>query len=361
MIYHIWLSRTAKISCDKACRLICEAGSAKAVFDASEQWLHSKNYLTNTDIEALGDKDLKNAQDIIDKCGKKSIDIITFSDKRYPKLLREIHLPPVVLYVKGSLPQMDGQPVFGIVGSRKPTLDSADFAYKTAKELTQAGMLVVSGLAQGVDAKAAQGALVSGSTVAVLGTAIDNPYPKSNTGLYREICQKGAVISEYPPGVRTYPTSFIERNRIISGLCIGVLVVQAGKKSGSLKTARFAEAFGRYVFVSPGLPTSDEWEGSNELLRSGAYYTACTEDILCQFKSQFSFKNIAIEEKQTICVPDNLSGSEQKVWLALADASSLDDIAQACAMPAGQVASILTMMELMGTVEQTGAQIFKRK
>jgi DNA processing protein len=227
-------------------------------------------------------------------------------------------------------------------------------------------MLIVSGLAQGVDAKAAEGALEAGSTVAVLGTAIDYPYPRQNTGLYREICRKGAVISEYPPGERTFPTSFIERNRIISGLSIGLLVVQAGKKSGSLKTARFAEDFGRYVFVSPGLPTSDEWEGSNELLRSGAFYTACARDILSQFDTRYEFRSItnneqSSNEQSSVCVPDGLSPDEQKVYLALIKPMRADDIAAACDMPSEEANSILTVMELMGHIEQTDTQIFRRK
>ncbi|MBR4305020.1 MAG: DNA-processing protein DprA [Clostridia bacterium] len=361
MIYHVWLSRCSKLSCDKACRLICEFGSAQAVFEAGEHSLRQKIYLTPADIQALGDKNLQNAQDIIDKCAKKSIDIITFSDKRYPKRLREIHLPPVVLYIKGTLPDIDSLPVFGIVGSRKPTLDSAAFAGKMAKELTQAGMLIVSGMAQGVDSRAAEGALQSGSTIAVLGTAIDNPYPKSNWGLYRDIIKNGAVISEYPPGARTYPDSFIERNRIISGLSIGLLVVQAGKKSGSLKTARFAEDYGRYVFVSPGLPTSDDWEGSNELLRSGAFYTAGAQDILSQFDTVYNFNSIKNDERSSVCIPEGLSQQEQQVYLALTRPMRSDEIAQACGMSIEQVAGILTMMELMGIVEQTGTQTFTRK
>ncbi|MBQ2866615.1 MAG: DNA-processing protein DprA [Clostridia bacterium] len=361
MIYHIWLSQCAKLSCDKACRLICETGSAEGVYRASGHTLRQKSYLNGADIEALGNKDLKIAQDIIDKCQRSGIDIITFSDKRYPGALREIHLPPVVLYVRGRMPDIDALPVFGVVGSRKPSLDSSAFALKMAQELTQAGMLIVSGMAQGVDSKAAEGALKAGSTIAVLGTAIDKPYPKSNWGLYRDIIKKGAVISEYPPGARTYPDSFIERNRIISGLSIGVLVVQAGKKSGSLKTARFAEDFGRYVFVSPGLPTSDEWEGSNELLRSGAFYTACAEDVLSQFRTRYNFSAPQTIDRSSVCMPEGLSKDEQKIYLALEEPKRLDRIAADCALPAEQVAAALTVMELMGTVEQTGTQTFKRK
>ena len=222
-------------------------------------------------------------------------------------------------------------------------------------------MLIVSGMAQGVDSKAAEGALQSGSTVAVLGTAIDNPYPKSNWGLYRDIIKKGAVISEYPPGARTYPDSFIQRNRIISGLSIGLLVVQAGKKSGSLKTARFAEDFGRYVFVSPGLPTSDDWEGSNELLRSGAFYTAGAQDILSQFDTVYNFNSIKKDDRTSVCIPEGLSGQEEQIYLALTRPMRVDEIAQVCAMSIEQVTGTLTLMELMGLAEQTGTQTFIRK
>lgn len=364
MKYHIWLREIAKLPCDKACRLISELGSAEAVYNAQISTLSKIVRLTERDREGLSCRDLSAAEKIIGKCRDKDIDILTFSDKTYPQRLRETYSPPVVLYIRGRLPDVDALPLFAIVGSRRPTLDSKAFAEGMAENLTQAGITVVSGLAEGIDTCAAEGALKAGNTVAVLGTAIDNPYPKYNSGLYREICECGAVISEYPPGVRTFPSCFIERNRIIAGLSIGVLVVQAGKKSGSLATARFCEEYGRYVFVSPGLPTKEEWQGSNELLRSGAFYTVSADDILSQYESIYNFNKIepsAASDTQTVCVPAGLSHEEALIYSALEEEKRADELSAICKIPAERVSSLLTMMELMGLVEQSGAQIFRRK
>ena len=364
MKYHIWLRETAKLPCDKACRLITELGSAEAVYNAQVSLLSKIVRLTQRDKDGLALRSLDEAEKIINTCNNKGVKILTFSDKNYPDRLRDTYSPPLVLYIRGNLPDVDRLPLFAIVGSRRPTLDSKAFAEGMAESLTQAGAMVVSGLAEGIDTCAAEGALKAGSTIAVLGTAIDNPYPKYNSGLYREIVQTGAVISEYPPGVRTYPSCFIERNRIIAALSIGVLVIQAGKKSGSLATARFCEEYGRYVFVSPGLPTKEEWQGSNELLRSGAFYTVSAQDILSQYESIYNFNKIepsAPADTQTVCVPAGLSPEEARIYSALEEEKRADELSAICKIPAERVSSLLTMMELMGLVEQSGAQIFRRK
>ena len=367
MIYHIWLREIAKIPCDKACRLICELGSAQAVYNASVHQLDRIVLLTEKEKEGFSRRDLSDAEGVAKKCAEKGIKILTFSDKAYPQRLKDIYSPPLVLYILGNLPDVDDLPLFAIVGSRRPNYDSKTFAEDMAQRLTQAGMTVVSGLADGIDTCAAEGALKSGNTVAVLGTAIDNPYPKYNSGLYREIISHGAVVSEYPPGVRTYPSCFIERNRIIAGLSVGVLVIQAGKKSGSLATARFCEEYGRYVFVSPGLPTKEEWQGSHELLRSGAFYTVDPEDILSQYESIYNFNKIEKTEQtesdpvSAARVPSGLSSEEGLIYAALEQDRRADEISTVCNIPAERVSSLLTMMELMGIVEQSGGQIFRRK
>lgn len=364
MKYHIWLRETAKLPCDKACRLISELDSAEAVYNAPIGTLNKIVPLTERDREGLSCRDLSHAEKIIAKCSDRKIGILTFSDSAYPQRLRETYSPPLVLYIRGKLPDVDNLPLFAIVGSRCPVLDSKSFAEDMAETLTKAGVTIVSGLADGIDTCAARGALKSGSTIAVLGTAIDNPYPRYNGDLYREIWEKGAVVSEYPPGVRTYPACFIERNRIIAALSIGVLVVQAGKKSGSLATARFCEEYGRYVFVSPGLPTREEWQGSNELLRSGAFYTVATEDILSQYESIYNFRKIeqsASVDTKTVCMPAGLSHEEALIYSALVEEKRADELSAVCNLAPERVSSLLTMMELMGLVEQSGAQIFRRK
>ncbi|MEX2053972.1 MAG: DNA-processing protein DprA [Candidatus Colwellbacteria bacterium] len=205
--------------------------------------------------------------------------IINLADKEYPRLLREIPDPPKEIYVRGKIPTQPS--VIAIVGTRKASARGKELAQEFATLLAQAGCVVVSGLALGIDTAAHKGALLAkGRTVAVLGNAIDSIYPEANRGLANRIIKQGAVISEYGPGARIEKSNFLQRNRIISGLSQAVLVIEAPERSGALATARHAGEQGRDIFVIPGNVDNPNYVGSHQLIRDGAILVRSVEDVL---------------------------------------------------------------------------------
>lgn len=219
---------------------------------------------------------------------KHSIQILTLLDEDYPSILKEIAQPPWVLYVKGNVSLLNGR-LLGIVGTRTPTLYGKKIAEQWAAALSRAGFGIVSGLARGIDSKAHIGALQGKSkTVAVLGCAINQIYPRENALLYRNIEQEGVIISEYPIGTGMRPGMFPQRNRIIAGLSLGVMVVEAAEDSGSLITVEFAVDESRDVFAVPGPIDSNQSSGVHKLLKDGAKLVTRVEEIVEDYKHMLS-------------------------------------------------------------------------
>ncbi|KQX69202.1 MULTISPECIES: DNA-processing protein DprA [unclassified Paenibacillus] len=219
---------------------------------------------------------------------KQSIQILTLLDEDYPSVLKEIAQPPWVLYVKGNVSLLNGR-LLGIVGTRTPTLYGKKIAEEWAAALSRAGFGIVSGLARGIDSKAHIGALQGKSkTVAVLGCAINQIYPRENALLYRNIEQEGVIISEYPIGTGMRPGMFPQRNRIIAGLTLGVMVVEAAEDSGSLITVEFAVDESRDVFAVPGPIDSNQSSGVHKLLKDGAKLVTRVEEIVEDYKHMLS-------------------------------------------------------------------------
>jgi len=217
---------------------------------------------------------------LLDKWKEKGINIITYYDPDYPLHLKEIAQAPWVIYTIGDTDLLE-QPALAIVGTRNPTNYGKIVASRLAKELADSTFVVVSGLARGIDSIAHSGALsANGPTIAVLGSGIDIIYPKENQKLYNEIAAKGLVISEYPPGTPPHPGHFPQRNRIISGISHGTIIVEASMKSGSLITAQFALDQSREVFAIPGPITSKQSLGTNSLIKQGAKLVQTIDDIL---------------------------------------------------------------------------------
>lgn len=239
---------------------------------------------------------------------KHDIAVVTIRDRGYPALLRRCFDPPIVLFVKGSVEALERAvtlPHIAIVGSRRSEPASELFAKTLAKDLSENGICVVSGLASGIDASAHRGALLAGAgsapTIAVLGQGVDSIYPAHNEGLAAEIIQSGgAIISEYEPGVTPRPHQFLMRNRIIAGISCAVVVVQAAKKSGSLVTARSALEEGREVFVVPGSVRDERYDGSHELLRQGARILTSADDI---------FEALALKKENRMTYGENSTPS----------------------------------------------------
>lgn len=214
---------------------------------------------------------LRDASREINQCRQKGIRLLSWFDTEYPPLLRNIPHPPVLLYMKGGIVKGDG-PALGVVGSRHPSIYGMNQAKAFSSELASAGLTIISGFARGIDAYAHEAALEieSGRTIAVLGCGLDVDYPRGHKGLFHRIEQRGALVSEYPLGTPPYKENFPKRNRIISGLSLGVLVVEAHSKSGSLITADFALEQGREVFAIPGSIESFTAKGTHNLIREGA-------------------------------------------------------------------------------------------
>ena len=290
MKYLIWMVETAALPKQEIPHLLEHFGSAKAVFEASEQTLERYLPLKPAQKDAIAAKDLSRAEEILAACKRQGIKLLSILDEAYPQRLKNIFDPPAVLYVRGQLPDMNSLPAIAVVGQRKATPYGRMAAEQLGYHLSNRGVVVVSGMAQGVDGAAHTGALQGAMpTVAVFGTAIDECYPASHAGMLRQILRHGAAISEYPPGKRGYPSYFPQRNRIISGLCLGTVVVEAPKKSGSLITASLALDQGRDVFAVPANVDAASSEGCNILIQSGAKLVRSVSDILEEYEGLYQF------------------------------------------------------------------------
>lgn len=280
----------------------------------------------------------------------KKIEVLTQGDSRYPKSLKNISDPPICLYVKGDLENFNFAKNFfiAIVGTRKPTPYGQQVAKKFASELAEAGFVIVSGMAVGIDATAHQAALeAGGKTIAFLGCGVDIIYPAVNSRLYNQIINKGGlVISEFPPGQMVAKGLFIVRNRLISGVSMGVLVVEGAKDSGALITARYAAEQGKEVFAPPGPLTSAMSTAPNLLLKQGAKLVTSIEDILEEF-------NLKLVPKKKEQIEAELEGDEKVIFAILGDEPKLsDEIVNEAKLSVDKVLNILSLLEIKGVVEK---------
>ncbi len=313
-------------------------------------------FLENNTIpkEFFSDSDLQFADTEIKKAKGLDVKIVTIKDKDYPSLLKEISDPPLVLYVKGDL-SSSGKYLISIVGSRKCTKYGQTVAQKFASSFARLGIIVVSGLALGIDSAAHSGAItVNGKTFAVIGSGLDRIYPATNKFLAKKIYNgHGAVISEFPFGTEPKPFNFPFRNRIISGLSYATIVVEAAKRSGSLITARLAAEQGRDVFAVPGNITSKMSEGTNMLIKDGAIPLTEPNDV---FTYVSVFKDFSIEKIQS----EKFSVDEEKVISVLNNSmETLMGISEKTGISEQKLISLLTYMEVKGLIKRNGGRYFK--
>lgn len=283
-------------------------------------------------------------------CRQHGIDLMTLADDDYPTSLRHIHNPPLVLYLKGERSLLD-RPQLAIVGSRNASRAGLEHARAFAAALGQCGLLVTSGLALGVDGAAHSGALDGGfATIAVIGNGIDDPYPYRHRKLAERIIRDGLLVSEYPPGTDARPAHFPGRNRVISGLSRGILVVEAGLKSGSLITARLALEQGREVFAIPGSIHNPLARGCHQLIRQGAVLVETVEDICNELETGWSAMVPEPASRQT-GMPE-MDAREIAVLDALGyDPRSTDELCSATGLAADQLMQSLLLLELQGLVD----------
>jgi len=289
--------------------------------------------------------------------------IVVQSDADYPALLREIYDPPVVLYVKGNLTNADKNSV-AMVGSRQTTHYGLEVARKLAYQLAYVGVTVVSGGARGIDTAAHQGALsAKGRTVCVLGTGVNIVFPPENQELFERIAEHGAVLTQFPFNRNGDRQSFAIRNRIVAGMTLGTVVVEANLTSGALITANFATEYGRQVFAVPGRIDSPRSKGCHDLIKKGAKLCEGAEDILSEFEYLFPTSNRPPSPGETGLLPAlELSETEQKIFDALRaeDESSIDEVIRRCGLPVSAVNVGLLSLEMKRVVKQLPGKLFVR-
>ncbi len=391
--YLLWLAEVVAINPAKAVKLLEAFGTAKAVWEAGLTRLEKAVKLDENDKKRLQNRSLAQPNHILGRCDLLNIDILPITAAEYPDRLRNIYDPPLVLYVRGKLPDFNTLPAIAVVGQRRATPYGRIVAERLGFQLSCSGVVVVSGMAAGIDASAHTGALKGPTpTVAVFGTAIDQCYPSYHAALMRSILYSGAVVSEYPPGKKTYSTAFPRRNRIISGLCLGVVVAEAPEKSGSLITAGLALDQGRDVYAVPGSVDSPASAGCNDLITKGAKLVRNARDVLEEYTGMYEFRTedlsdlFPVGERREEAAPSaapvpapveptpqpapapDLNAIFQKtaapekdpVLAAIDGVVHLDAIAQATGQNSATLLARLTLLELKGKVRQLPGQYYEK-
>ncbi len=389
--YWIWLAQKPNLVPRDKKQLLSHFGDIQSLYRADKAQL-SRLGLKGRALAALADKELSESQAIVQACAQKHIGILTYGDEAYPAALRQIVDPPLVLYTLGKVPDWEKLAAIGVVGTRKATPFGRDTARRISGELVRCGAAVISGMASGVDTAATEGALDHGGiALGVLGCGIDRIYPANNRALYYRMYAQGCLLSEYPPGTQPQKWYFPARNRIISGLSLGVLVVEAPEKSGALITARAALEQNRDVFAVPA-PDAPAYAGGNDLIAQGATPAASGWGLLSTYSRRLPGRfweapplpghswDIATSvpapapgtpersDKKSIdkgaappySVVENrpgLSPQAQAVLAALSqgDADMDDVIARAGLDPSNSLA-VLTMLEMRGLIVRLGGR-----
>ena len=298
-LYWIWLSEALGAGSSAFRCLISLFDTPFDIFRAEEEELEQIPELTERAKRALCDKSLERATEILNLCEREGIGVLTYDEDAYPRALREIQKPPMLLYYRGVLPDFNRNLCVGIVGTRSMSAYGLRQAYKMSYELASAGAIVISGMAKGIDGVAAGAALkAGGATVAVLGCGVDVVYPTHHKNLSLEIARTGVILSEYAPGSRPNSYHFPMRNRIISGLSQATVVVEAGIGSGSLITAKDAILQGRDVFAIPANVGSKGADGTNGLLRDGAKMALSSDDVLAPYEYTYA-ESLTLEKYKT--------------------------------------------------------------
>lgn len=409
LLHWIWLAHRPGVSDRMKVRLLRHFRDPEDIYFADGESYRHVEGMTAEAAEALKDKDLAAAASALEACRREGLHILTFQDAAYPGKLKNIVDPPILLYYKGQLPDWDAVPVIGVVGTRKASAYGMQTAKRMGYQIARCGGIVVSGMAYGIDGMAMSGALTAGEvTVGVLGCGADIVYPPSNRALFRDVEDYGCILSEFAPGTQPAKWTFPKRNRIISGLSNGVLVVEAPEGSGALITANHALEQGRDVFVVPGNIDQPGFVGSHRLLRDGATLVSSGWDVLSEYEALYPDKihredgpshqrvypeeltkaaeeaekplpKVAqkqalpgknkplkkILEKKTIdnspleaysdvnTAAPKLSEQEQLIAAALSSGERLvDDVIAETGLTTGKVLALLTMLELKGVVKR---------
>ncbi len=340
-------------------RLLSAFGSAEHIFSVSRSELRGVEGVGEGRAQSIcGFNEWDRIQEEIEQAVKNNIQIITINNRAYPETLKRIHGAPLVLYLKGGIADADKYAV-AIVGSRNSTQYGMQVAEKMAYKLAASGLTVVSGMARGIDTAAHKGALrAGGRTIAVLGSGVDVPYPASNRGLMNAIASRGAVVSEFALGTQPKRENFPVRNRIISALSLGVIVVEATLDSGSLITVGYALEQGKDVFAVPGNITAGTSSGTNNLIKKGAKLIENAEEVIEELSPQI--KGILREERlDADALTSGLTAEEKKIFSFMSDEPKhVDSLIRETEMTTGKALSVLLKLELKGIIRQIEGKNF---
>lgn len=350
---HYWLaaSHFRKVSVNKINKWITHLGSIEALFSATKEELREIG-LKQTEIESIQKPDWKAVEQDIQWAQKPDCYLIVRSDVRYPALLRELNNDaPLVLYVRGQ-PAVLSRAQLAIVGTRNPTVMGKELASEFAKRLAKVGLIITSGLAQGVDAASHMGALhVNAPTIAVIGTGQNVIYPREHAKLAEKMIEQGAIVSEFPINEPPMALNFPRRNRIISGLSLGVLVVEAAIRSGSLITARFATEQGREVFAIPGSIHNPQARGCHKLIQQGAKLIEKVEDIMEEFKAHSGLFLPDVVESKTNSTAQLDQKTRNLLGLIGDEITTVDMLLRRSGLTVAEVSSMLLSLELRSYVQ----------
>jgi DNA processing protein len=374
MISWIALNMTPGVGPRAATKLLERFGSPDAVFQARRTELESLRIKPETIESILKNEFAEKAVQELENVKQLGGDILILDDGSYPTLLREITDPPITLYVKGDWQSCFDQPCVAVIGSRMCSTYGENAAEMLARDLASRGICIVSGLARGIDAAAHKGAIRGGGkTVAVMGTGIDNVYPRDNTRLVREILESGGcIVSQFPLGTPPLKDNFPYRNRIISGLSLGVLIIEASERSGSLITARLAAEQDREVMAVPGNITSGNSYGTNYLIKSGAKLVQQWQDVVAELPSEIASsilppkidkKTNGHSSKQQELVPADLNDNERRIWplLPADDAIHIDVLLESSGLSFGELNSALVALDIRDLIRVLPGKHYARR
>ena len=403
LVHWIWFAHRPDLTDRMKLHLLQHFQDPEEIYFAREDNFLQFEELTQEAQTSLQDKTLTASEEILEICHREKLQILTYQDSAYPVQLKNIPDPPVLLYCKGSLPDLNGSAVIGVVGTRSASAYGLTTAKRMGYQIGRCGGIVVSGMAKGIDAEAMSGAMMAGApVVGVLGCGADIVYPLSNRKLFRDTESYGCILSEFAPGTPPVGWHFPKRNRIISGLSCGVLVVEAPEKSGALITARQALDQGRDVFVVPANIDVASFDGSNRLMRDGAIPAFSGWDVFSEYESRYPdriHRDSGIEQPpdlsvrteqiptakvaEKVCVPKKkqssgeegckkiidkaapspyidlndklpkLSHDEASIVAALRSGQrQVDDVIAETGMTTGKLLALLTMLELKGVIRR---------
>ena len=371
ILYLMWLHLKMKSIPLESAKLFSFFHSAEAIYKAGRNDYIASGITNKFLLNELMDKSLEDANAEIEKANKFGIQLLGYGTTGYPSILNEIPDPPLILYVKGDASVLHRRNIFCIVGTRKSTVYGMSAALGISEQLARCGMIILSGVALGIDSAAHRGAIRGrGKTIGVMGCGLDLDYPAGNEEVKKDIVQNGALISEFPFGTRPIPGNFPLRNRILSALSLGVAVLEAGEKSGALITAKYAAEQGRDVYALPGNISNPMSAGTNALIRDGASVLLSAEDILAEYILRYpeffelhdtEIEPVPLVSQETAQSLKNtsVSGEEKRLYIHLKkEPVHINELCRESGLDISKAQTLITMLQIKGKIKEHPGNYF---